>query len=85
MSSLLSYSAEVDAVDLHGRTSLMYACHVTDSKIVNILINARGDPLKTDFDGMTPLHFVCQSGMKSGLDVKVLYLRKPDPIGHFIL
>jgi len=72
VSLLVANKVEADAVDLQGRTSLMHACQVSDAKIVDILLQAKSDSLKTDIDGMSALHFACLAPRKTGQFLKLL-------------
>ena len=66
---LVSEGAPVNAQDIHGATSLMYACWYLRSEIVNILLNHGADPNKQDKNNSTALEIACYMQMTVGVEL----------------
>ena len=54
---LLELGADVNALDIHGRSALHYACLHRDIEAINTLIEYGADWTIADEGGFTPLHF----------------------------
>jgi ankyrin repeat protein len=59
--SFLSLNTDIDEIDQHGTTPLMYAVQCGKRAVVHELLNAGADPSRTCRRGSTVLHRACQS------------------------
>ncbi|KAL8575540.1 hypothetical protein ACOMHN_059604 [Nucella lapillus] len=58
---ILERNPDLEALDRAGHTALLRACFMkSDEKVIRLLLAHGADPNIANFDGITPLHFVCQ-------------------------
>ena len=72
---LLDHGAEVDAVDAHGRTPLMYAAHSGSANTVAVLLKHNASTEAHDTDSRTPLAWA-QLGQSSSRERVMEILRE---------
>ena len=53
---------DVDAVDIDGRSALMFGCELGRQACIALLLGARADPCRPDGEGVTALHKACLEG-----------------------